>query len=609
MYGAMDYYRDGYTVHTTLNIKHQEAAVKFMEDGIKRANTEYSRSSGNRLVDAERVWLPVVNLLSLYFDLGQINATSDAQNEQKALNRYTKTINPMLEMASLAFGIQDLRPLTVQGFVNLKTSTEQNVVEGALISIENDSGYITAIVGGSKFDESNQLIRATQGNLQPGSAFKPLYYSAAIDSRKFTPASQISDIPIVFYNEDGTPYMPLNFLGEWAGSVLLYEALARSMNVASLCLLDSIGFDAAIARSSSLLGYTNPDDIRRRFPRVYPLGLGIISTSPLRMARAFSVFSNQGREVTPIAIRSVEDRNGKIILDIERDLRQEQRRKGSAIQVISPQNAYVMISLLKKTVEMGTLYNPSGWGSKFTFRDENGKNFRMPMAGKTGTSQNWADAWTVGFSPYYTTAIWFGFDKPGNSLGLSLTGSTLAGHVWADYMREIHQGFPFRDFVRPSAGLIDMTVCAKSGKLRTSSCNEGEVTFPFLEGTQPVLPCDYHGGSRGLDTFRHIEIGSMFMDTGDIIKNLRMPVLRDESLLREIQAELRQPQRIQNPGTARPVPPNQLSNPLLETPSSVRPGSNPKPGEGPDEVPAAPGGGSLPDENSLELPSYNPLLD
>ncbi|MDR0447104.1 MAG: transglycosylase domain-containing protein, partial [Treponema sp.] len=204
MYGTMDYYRDGYTVHTTLNMKHQEAAVKFMEEGLVRANLEYAKSSSSRLVEAERTWIPIVELLSLYFDLGQIHSTSDAQNEQKALSRYTRIINPVVEMAALAFGIQDLKPLTGQGFANLKTSTEQNVVEGALVTVEIDTGYITAIVGGSKFDESNQLIRASQGNLQPGSAFKPLYYSAAIDSRKFTPATQISDLPVVFHNEDGT---------------------------------------------------------------------------------------------------------------------------------------------------------------------------------------------------------------------------------------------------------------------------------------------------------------------------------------------------------------------------------------------------------------------
>jgi penicillin-binding protein 1A len=437
-----------------------------------------------------------VELLTLTFNLGDIHATAAGQNEQKALSRYTKTINPIVDMAALIFGVQDLKVITNTGFSNLRVNTEQNVVEGALISIENETGYITAIIGGSKYDESNQLIRATQGNIQPGSSFKPLYYSAAIDSRKLTASSLIYDVPIVFHNEDGTPYIPLNFRGEWKGSVLLYDALAHSMNVPSLKVLDTIGFDAAIDRAAALLGITDPAQIRRTFPRVYPLGLGIISTSPLRMARAFSVFANQGRDVTPIGIRSVEDRNGRVVLDVERDVRLRQRRMGSAVQVISPQNAYIMTKILEKTVEEGTLANGAGWGSKFTFKDENGKSFRMPMAGKTGTPQNWSDAWAVGYSPYYSTAIWFGFDKPGNSLGVELTGSTLAGPVWGDYMREIHQGLPRRDFVRPATGIIDVTVCAKSGLLKTPACNEGEVTLPFLEGTQPSQYCNIHGSGN-----------------------------------------------------------------------------------------------------------------
>ncbi|MDR3146757.1 MAG: transglycosylase domain-containing protein, partial [Treponema sp.] len=495
MYGTMDYYRDGYTVHTTLNLKHQEAAARYMQQGLEKANREYQRSNTSNSLQAINTYTPIVELLSLYFDLDAIHASGESRHRQQALNRYVKVVNPVVDMAALVFGIQDLKVLTNTGFGELKTDTEQNVVEGALISIENDTGYITAIIGGSKYDESNQLIRATQGNIQPGSSFKPLYYSAAIDSRKFNPTSLIYDVPIVFHNEDGTPYIPLNFRGEWKGSVLLYEALAQSMNVPSLRVLDSIGFDSAINRAAALLDISDPEQIRQTFPRVYPLGLGIISTSPLRMARAFAVFANQGRSITPIAIRSVENRNGLVVLDPERDLRLQQRQMGESIQVISPQNAYVMTSLLKKTVETGTLYNPSAWGSKFTFKDENGKNFRMPMAGKTGTPQNWSDAWTVGFSPYYTTAVWFGFDKPGNSLGVNLTGSTLAGPVWADYMREIHQGLSYREFVRPATGVIDVTVCAKSGLLKTAACNEGEVTLPFLEGTQPSEYCTTHGST------------------------------------------------------------------------------------------------------------------
>ena len=609
MYGSMDYYRDGYTVYTTLNMKHQEAANKYMEEGLKRANVEYARSSGTRLVDAERTWLPIIDLLSLYFNLDQIHSTSDAQNEQKALNRYTKTINPVLDMAALTFGIPEIRTLTGAGFANLKTSTEQNVVEGTLISIENDTGFITAIVGGSKYDESNQLIRAVQGNLQPGSAFKPLYYSAAIDSRKFTPATLINDMPIVFYNEDGTAYMPLNFLGKWNGSVLVFDALAQSMNVASIRVLDGIGFDAAIDRASSLLGYTDPDDIRRRFPRVYPLGLGIISTSPLRMARAFSIFANLGREVTPIAIRSVEDRNGKVILDIEREVRQEARRKGNAVQVISPQNAYVMTSMLKKTVERpgGTLYNPSGWGSKFTFKDANGKTFKMPMAGKTGTPQNWSDAWTIGYSPYYTTAIWFGFDKPGNSLGLTLTGSTLAGPVWADYMREIHQGLPYRDFLRPTTGLLDVTVCVKSGLLKTSSCPEG-VTLTFLEGTQPMHLCDECGSTRGFESFRYIELNPMFFDTLNFINDLKMPVL-DEAFLREIEEDIRRSQAaltISRSDVPSPDTPPALNLPVI-TLDLIE--NNPQPAPQHVSEDDSDEQETFDMDDGLEPPSYNPVLD
>jgi penicillin-binding protein 1A len=526
-YGTMDYYRDGLTVHTTLNLKHQQAAEKFMAEGIVKANKEFSSSQGARLEKAEQTYIPVIDMLALFFGLQDIHAASYAQNEQKAVSRYVKTINPVVDMVTLAFGLQDLKPAINSGYDQLKNSTEQNVVEGALISIENETGFITAIVGGSKFDETNQLIRATQSRVMPGSSFKPLYYSAAIDSRKFNPASLIYDIPIVFHNENGTPYIPLNFKGEWKGSVLLYYALAHSMNVPSLKILDGIGFDAAIDRAAVLLDITDPDEKQRTFPRVYPMGLGIISVSPVQMARAFAVFGNQGREVSPIAIRSVEDRNGRIVLDPERELRLKQQNLGNNIQVISPQNAYVMTSILKKTVEIGTLAYGVNWGSKMTFQDENGKKFRMPAAGKTGTTQNWSDAWAVGYTPYYTSAIWFGFDKPGNSLGLNLTGATLAGPIWGDYMREIHQGLPMKNFTRPTSGIIDVTVCAKSGLLKTDACDEGEVTLPFLTGTQPTQYCNIHG-NRDFGTgvnFETTRFNSFDMDEDSLLNDLTMPTL------------------------------------------------------------------------------------
>jgi len=623
LYGSMDYYRDGYVVHTTLDLRHQEAAEKFMAEGLAKANKEFARNRGKSNVQAERTYVPIVDLLTLCFDLRDIHSTSSAQNEQKSLSRYTKTINPIVDMAALAFGINDLKIATNMGFGNLKVSTEQNVVEGALISIENQTGYITAIVGGSHYDESNQLIRATQGNIQPGSSFKPLYYSAAIDSKKLTAASLIYDVPIVFHNEDGTPYIPLNFRGEWKGSVLLYDALSHSMNVPSLRVLDTIGFDAAIERAAALLGITNPEQIRNTFPRVYPLGLGIISSSPLRMARAFAIFGNQGREVTPIAIRSVEDRNGRVVLDVERDLRLQQRRAGNA-QVISPQNAYIMSRILEKTVEEGSLANGAGWGAKFTFKDENGKSFRMPVAGKTGTPQNWSDAWAVGYSSYYTTAVWFGFDKPGNSLGVELTGSTLAGPVWGNYMREIHQGLVRRDFARPASGIMDVTVCAKSGLLKTHSCNEGEVTLPFLAGTQPTQTCDQHGGKSTIvhDPMRPDTLG---IDDRVLLGSLKMPTLPAD-LFPDLPSSRNQNNRNNNSNNRRSAQPgrNSASNSPAQSPLSWSfnnphldgddnangsRGNIPSAGasaeseavthNAPEEIP----------NYGLEQPSYNPLLE
>jgi penicillin-binding protein 1A len=349
----------------------------------------------------------------------------------------------------------------------------------------------------------------------PGSSFKPLYYSAALDTRKFTPATLIYDIPIVFHNEDGTPYIPLNFRGEWKGSVLFYDALAQSMNVPSLKVLDGIGFDVAINRAAALMDITDLDTIRRTFPRVYPMGLGIISVAPIQMARAFAVFANQGRAVTPIAIRAIEDRNGKVLIDNERNVRLAQQ--GKDVQIISPQNAYIMTTLLKKTVEVGTLRSGSGYGSKFVFKDENGEAFRIPAAGKTGTTQNWSDAWTVGFTPYYTTAIWFGFDRPGNSLGLDLTGATLAGPVWGDFMREIHQGLARKDFIRPATGIVDVTVCAKSGLIPTDSCNEGRITLSFLSGTQPDRYCDLHNADTLITGKTHKRVSASIFSGGKIV--------------------------------------------------------------------------------------------
>jgi penicillin-binding protein 1A len=317
----------------------------------------------------------------------------------------------------------------------------------------------------------------------------------------------------------------------------------------------------------------------------------------------------------------VEDRNGRVVLDPEREVRLGQRRMGNNIQVISPQNAYIMTSMMKKTVESGTLAHGSGYGAKFTFRDEKGDRFRMPAAGKTGTPQNWSDAWAVGYTPYYTTAIWFGFDKPGNSLGVNLTGATLAGPVWGDYMREIHQGLPLKEFARPATGIRIVSVCAKSGLLKTPSCNGGEVSLPFLEGTQPTEYCNIHGGDpyaggKGFDDF-----GSLSFDEDALLGSLRMPTLQID-LLPEIPQERGAGKDVPGrTGTGRSAADRRSRNPYL--PAGTRQPSAPVPSPLDEADPAEPPAGYTAGEEAAaedftsaedagyrpELPSYDPLLD
>ena len=483
LFGSLDYFRDGLIVHTTLDLDFQKEAEKQMNSAYKTMNIKFQKNVSDRMGYVNREYYPVIDSLSLLFDLPSIRLKGTKQKKESD-EIFNSIINPVLNTAAFLFDSSQLRYLSKISHSRQKQVKNKTSVEGALITLENGTGQIKAMVGGSDF-ETKKLNRAVQAKVMPGSSFKPLYYSAAISSKLLTPASLIYDKPVVFWNDDGTPYTPQNYMGEWRGPVTLRFALATSMNVPSIQVLDKIGFDAAINRAARLLGISDPVEIKNTFPRKYPLGLGIISVAPIQMARAFATFPNGGKEVTPIGIIYIEDRNGKIILEPERELRANQKREGERLQILSPQAAYVMVDLLKSTVNFGTLAN----------RRRNVGGFPMDFAGKTGTTQNWSDAWTVGFSPYVTTAVWFGFDMPGNSLGLNQTGATAAGPVWAKYMKTIHENnpdFPPVEFKRPDSGLVELSVCRESGMLPTEYCDAGVKKELFIAGTEPRKFCTMH---------------------------------------------------------------------------------------------------------------------
>jgi len=489
LYGVVNINKDGYIVHTTLDLDYQQAADAGMSKAYRWINEKYNNKKTERLDVVDETYLPIVELLSLTYNLEDIHITG-TKERKAALDEYYETIAPSIEVLSTMFGSESLYKVSQYSKKLTEERNKASTIEGALITIDNHSGHILSMVGGSDF-ETKQYNRAVDAQIQPGSSFKPLYYSAAISSGEFTPATRLYDGPIVFFGNDDKAYTPMNYLGAWEGSVLLRYALATSMNVPSLQVLDGIGFDAAIERASKLLGMEDQADDRALFPRGFPLGLGITAVSPLKMVKAFATFPNQGKSVEPMAITSVQNREGEIIIDPEQDRIRNQKHGEGSEQILSPQAAYVMVNLLQSTVEFGTL----------RWRRVNVGGFDgMPMAGKTGTTQNWGDAWTVGFSPYYTTAVWFGFDSPGNSLGRELTGATAAGPVWAEYMKNIHQGLSVKEFVRPENGIVTMKVCTESGLIPTQYCPETKEEI-FIAGTEPKQFCGIHKFEQERDDY------------------------------------------------------------------------------------------------------------
>ncbi|MBB6479055.1 penicillin-binding protein 1A [Spirochaeta isovalerica] len=490
LYGTQDMLRDGYTVHTTLNLDYQKDADEIIERNLQNWNRIYKSRRGTRMDYVDEEFVPIFDMLSLAFNIDSIRVAG-SQDIKNAENLYEEQIVPTLDIVSQMFGLDGVKSVVDFSYDKIDSQLDKSSIETALITLDNETGYILAMIGGSKFERGNQLNRALQGSLQPGSTFKPVFYSYAISSGLFTTASRIFDGPTVFTSPDGQPYTPLNYRGEWMGNVLLRTALANSMNVPSIKIMEGIGFDAAIERASRLYGMTDPVQISETFPRVFPLALGVIAIAPVHTARAYATFANQGRAVEPIAIRYVLDRDGNVISNPEKELREKQKEMGDERQILSPQAAYIMTNLMETTVKSGTLR----WRSH-----EVGGYDGMPMAGKTGTTQNWEDAWAAGFSPYYTTVIWAGFDKKGVSLGTELTGSTATGVAWAQYMKAIHQGLPLKDFYKPETGIVEVEVDADTGLL-PSEYSEDTITEVFIAGTEPKVVETYHENRAYRNTF------------------------------------------------------------------------------------------------------------
>ncbi len=520
-YGAEMVYEKGLIVYTTLDVKKQMAAQQILQRRLEQQTT----SSGRLLFKNDEYimdnYTDVVGLFSLMFDIPPFQKRGSRQS-MKFNNYFRQHVSEELEGINFLAGLGNISDFFDDFKKSYRDDRELQKVEGCLVSINQKNGYIEAMVGGSEFSSINQLNRVLQSKRQPGSAIKPLLYAAAIESRDFSPATTILDSPIVYLDNEGGHWLPENYEGTYFGLVRLREALLMSINVVSIRIAEKLGIDYVMKYMAKLLKFSDSER-KSRIPRNLSIALGSMEVSPLELTRAYAIIANGGKDVIPFGIRFIKDRDGNILENREEEVTRtiERLEKNGKIQVIKPETAQVMISLMKSVVSSGT-----GQGAK-TGR---------PAGGKTGTTNNWKDAWFVGFVSQLTTGIWVGYDKMGLSLGINQTGGSVAAPIWGEYMTRALHGVPVEDF--PSyASLAEKDVCKKSGLLPTGSCND-IITEIFVPGTEPEESCDICSSATHLSDFPD------FGPSENISKQQKQSIMQDihrrssDDVLENIQKDL-----------------------------------------------------------------------
>ena len=511
LYGSDRIYTDGLKVYTSLDLTQQGYADAYLTAGLDRQNEIYTQTMNIVRDTFDERFIDSLDMLSLLFDLDKVNIGSH-KNEERILTYLDENMIAPLDMLSFMFGTNDIKRIIDGSYLIDQSAGEFQKVEGAIIAIEPKSGYITAMVGGSTFSEDNQINRAVQIRRQTGSGFKPYIYSAAIDTGLFTPASIIVDSPVIFYDGE-EEWIPDNYSGTYKGKLRLREALRRSVNVITAKIVDRLGVDTIIRYASGILGITEPGTIEERFPRVYSIALGVVELSPYEQAKGFCTFANGGKEVTPIAVLYVLDRDGNLIDNFEAELRQSEMREGQK-QILTEQTNYIVTDMLRDVLR------PGGTG----YRAATTYEFDKPAAGKTGTTQNWKDAWFTGFTPELAASVWVGFDRNSVSLGRGQAGGVVAAPIWAQFMRDALQDSPPDWFSRPQ-GVYAITIDRRTGLLPTKECKD-VMTEYFLEGTIPTEYSTQCGEKKGGDESFNIDI---FNRKDDSSKFFESPPVEEDS--------------------------------------------------------------------------------
>jgi 1A family penicillin-binding protein len=378
---------------------------------------------------------------------------------------------------------------------------DYNVHDAALVALDPTTGEILAMVGSADyFDEAiDGAVNVAVSNRQPGSAIKPITYATAFGG-DYTPATVLSDVPTTFLTKENQPYEPQNYDRAWHGPMSLRQALASSNNLIAVKVLDHVGLDAMVTTAKEL-GITTFDD-SDRFGLALTLGGGEVKL--LELTAAYAAFANQGQRVEPRAIRQV---NGQPLGDMASGQGQQPTsplsplpaqgrgsfdltERGDALPFllgkgpgvrsagaspISPQVAYLITSILSDDSARIS-----------AFGEDSFLQLSRPAAAKTGTTTDYKDNWTIGYTPDLAVGVWAG--NADNEPMYKISGITGAAPIWHDFMEEALRSRPWRDFERPD-GLVDVEICDTSGLLPTEYCPRRR-TEVFITGTQPTRPDD-----------------------------------------------------------------------------------------------------------------------
>lgn len=447
---------EGLKIYTTIDIEKQEAAQKLLTEALRNYNIKYEGGSLDISSVYDRTLLNKLEMLSLIVALPEDLAYNKFNIAVRdALN---KNVSSPLALLSDMFGMENVNDVIME-VMKADEAELSRQIEGALVSINPKNGYIVSMVGGSGFTPRNQLNRVTQARRQAGSAFKPFVYAASMDITNYSPSTIVSDAPIGFVFEDGNSWIPKNYSANFKGDVSLRYALAVSLNIATINVLNYVGVTNAIKYMEPIFKADNDEKkSKRMFNADLTLSLGTGLFTPLELTTGFAAIANEGKEVEPILIRYVTDRHDVMIDNFEEDLKKEIEERGGAKQVMSQEVAYLISDILSGVLRGGTA-TIAMYEAKFT---------RMG-AGKTGTSNDWKDAWFVGYTPELATGIWIGFDSFKYSLGNNQVGGRIAAPIWGKYMVEALKTIKPTWYKKPN-NIVNVNICAISGKLPSTSC-------------------------------------------------------------------------------------------------------------------------------------------